>query len=78
MNQNMCGCSIISIGPGFSPWMNSAPMKIAVTASPGMPRVSIGMKAPPTAALLALSGATRPSLAPLPNGTSGFFVVRLA
>lgn len=26
MNQNICGCSIISIGPGFRPWMNSAPM----------------------------------------------------
>ena len=64
MNQNISGRSIISIGPGFKPWMNSAPMMIAVTASPGTPRVSMGMKAPPTAALFAVSGPTKPSLAP--------------
>ena len=61
MNQNRWGVSIISIGPGFRPWMYSAPMITAVTASPGMPSVIIGMYAPPTAALLADSGATRPS-----------------
>jgi len=56
----------------------SAPMIIAVTASPGIPRVSIGINAPPIAALFAVSGAIIPSLAPLPKGTSGFLVVRFA
>ena len=42
VNQNRCGVSIISIGPGFRPWMLMAPMITAVTASPGMPRVIIG------------------------------------
>ena len=36
-------------------------MITAVTASPGMPSVSIGMYSPGTAALLAVSGATMPS-----------------
>ena len=78
MNQNMSGLSIISIGPGFRPWMNRAPIMMAVTASPGMPRVIIGMNAPPTAELFAVSGATSPSIAPSPNSRSGFFVTRLA
>ena len=42
-NQKRCGVSISIIGPGFRPWMYSAPMITAVTASPGMPSVSIGM-----------------------------------
>ncbi|MNZ67582.1 hypothetical protein D3C78_858360 [compost metagenome] len=42
VNQKMCGLSTISIGPGLRPWITSAPMITAVTASPGMPRVSIG------------------------------------
>ena len=53
-------------------------MITAVTASPGMPSVSIGMYAPPTAALFADSGATMPSYAPSPKGRDGFLVVRFA
>lgn len=34
-------------GPGYRPQIMSAPRIIAVTASPGIPSVSIGIKAPP-------------------------------
>ncbi len=43
MNQNKSGVSVISSGPGRRPWMNMAPMITAVTASPGMPSVIMGM-----------------------------------
>ena len=73
-----CGVSIISMGPGLSPWIYKAPMITAVTASPGIPSVSIGMYAPPMAALFAVSGAMTPSYAPSPNGRDGFFTLRRA
>ncbi len=60
-NQKRCGVSIISIGPGLRPWMYRAPMMTAVTASPGIPRVIIGMLSPPMQALFAVSGAMTPS-----------------
>ena len=42
------------------------PNKMAVVGDPGMPRVSIGSIDPVLAALLAASGATTPSILPLP------------
>ena len=51
---------------------------MAVTASPGTARVSIGMSAPPMQALFEDSLAIIPSTAPSPNGTSGFFTIRFA
>ena len=43
------------------------PSRMAVVGEPGMPRVSIGSMEPVEAALLADSGATTPSTAPLPK-----------
>jgi hypothetical protein len=40
---------------------------IAMVALPGMPSDKVGMKAVWTAALLAVSGAAMPSIAPLPK-----------
>ena len=40
---------------------------IAITASPGMPRLRVGTKAACAAALLEASGEAMPSMAPLPN-----------
>ena len=42
-------------------------MRIAVTGSPGIPSVIIGISAPPVTALFADSGAAMPSTAPSPN-----------
>ena len=50
---------------------------IAVTESPGMPSTRAGIHAPPTAALLALVGATTPSSQPWPN-FSGCRLIRWA
>ena len=59
------------------PWMMNAPMSTAVTSSPGMPRVSMGIMAEPVVALLPASGAAMPSMAPCPN-FSGCLEVRRA
>ncbi len=74
-NQNISGFSDIIRGPGLKPCINNAPRITAVTLSPGIPSVSIGMNAPPTAALFAASGAITPSTAPSPNGRCGFLTV---
>ena len=44
-------------GPGWMPWMVSAPIISAITALPGMPSVSIGMNEVWAPALLADFGA---------------------
>src|SRR5690625_2929254 len=44
-----------------------APSIIAITESPGMPSVRVGIKAVIAAELLAASGPETPSIAPLPN-----------
>ena len=41
----------------------------AVTDSPGMPNVSVGIRDPPVTALLAASEAATPSIEPLPNSS---------
>lgn len=38
-------------GPASRPWINSAPIRTAVTGSPGMPSVNSGTSAPPVTAL---------------------------
>lgn len=63
----IAACSTKSFGPGISPWMVSAPKIMAEVAEPGIPNASNGTNEPPTAALLALSGAIIPSSWPLPN-----------
>ena len=65
--QKTSGCCVISIGPGCTSWMTSAPSRSAVTALLGMPSDSIGIIAPATAELFADSGPATPSIAPLPN-----------
>ena len=49
------------------PWTMRAPSMMAVAPSPGIPRVSMGIMAPPDTALLPASGAQMPSGAPSPN-----------
>ncbi len=65
--QKISGFLSISAGPGVTPRAISAPNKIAVVPEPGMPKVSMGTKEPVEAALLAVSGADRPLIEPLPN-----------
>ena len=48
-------------GPGWMPWMVSAPIITAVTASPGMPKAMIIISEPATLALLEDSEAMMPS-----------------
>ena len=67
MPQTRSGCFCITCGPGTMPWMVIAPTISAITAFGGMPSVSSGMKEVCAAALLALSGAATPSIAPRPN-----------
>ena len=67
MPQNSAGCSTITDGPGWMPWMIIAPIISAITGLEGMPRVSIGMNDACAPALLADSGAATPSIAPLPK-----------
>jgi len=54
------------------PWIVNAPSISAMVPLPGMPSVSVGMKAHCAAALLADSGPATASMAPLPK-RSGFF-----
>ena len=49
------------------PWSIRPPRMMAVTVSPGIPRVSSGISAPPMEALLDVSEATIPSMQPVPN-----------
>ena len=49
------------------PWIISAPSSSAITASPGMPRLMVGMKSPWTEECVAVSGAATPSIAPRPK-----------
>ena len=67
--------SLVSISiPGRSPWIIIAPRRIDMAKSPGMPKVSVGISAPPRWALLALSGAITPRMSPRPNSFRPFVV----
>ncbi|CUI64645.1 Uncharacterised protein [Achromobacter xylosoxidans] len=65
--QNRSACSVTICGPGWMPWMIRAPSISAMTESPGMPRLMVGMKLVCAAELLAASGPAMPSIAPLPK-----------
>ena len=65
--QNSAGCSVMTDGPGWMPWMIMAPIISAMTGLDGMPSVSIGMNDVCAPALLADSGPATPSMAPWPN-----------
>ena len=49
-------------GPGTMPWSIKPPRIIAVTVSPGIPKVRSGINAPPIDALLDVSEATIPPI----------------
>ena len=51
--QNSAGCSVMTDGPGWMPWMIIAPIISAMTGFDGMPSVSIGMNEVWAPALLA-------------------------
>ncbi len=74
--QNRSGCASTMRGPGWMPWMMSAPTISAITAFAGMPRVSSGMKEVCAAALFAASGPATPSMAPVPNRARPFDIFR--
>ena len=65
--QNSSGRVVITSGPGWMPWMVSAPSISAITLDAGRPSVSIGMNLHCASALLADSGPATPSIAPLPK-----------
>jgi hypothetical protein len=75
--QTKSGLSTKSIGPGCRPQIMSPPSITAAVGEPGMPKVIIGSMAATPAAWAAVSGATMPSISPLPN-RSGRFEKRLA
>ena len=55
----------------------NAPKRIAVVPEPGIPRVKSGTKDPVHAALLAVSGAAKPFIDPLPNSFCSCFEAML-
>ena len=67
MENVMCNWVVSISGPGFSPWIKSAPNRIAVPRLPGMPNATVGTSDPPLVALLADSGAMTPRMSPWPN-----------
>ena len=73
--QNRSGCLVITCGPGWMPWIMSAPIISAISGLVGRPSVSIGTKLVCAPALLAASGAATPSMAPLPkrDGSAAIF-----
>ena len=75
--QNRSGRWVMNSGPGWMPWITSAPSSSAVTGLPGMPSDSTGMMLPATAALFADSGPATPSTAPLPK-RSGWADIRFS
>ena len=60
-------CSMKSIGPGCRPQISSPPSSTAAVGEPGTPSASIGSSAAVPAACAAVSGATTPSISPVPN-----------
>ena len=71
------GLSLKSMGPGWRPQMINPPSMTAAVGDPGMPSVIIGSMAATPAAWAAVSGATMPSIVPLPK-PSGCLENRLA
>ncbi|EJW93306.1 hypothetical protein EVA_18586 [gut metagenome] len=58
--------------PGFNPLIINADNIIATVPSPGIPRVSKGIRVAPVTALLAASAAAIPSTEPCPNSSGCF------
>ena len=76
-DQKICGSSIIRRGPGLTLSAINAPNRIAVVPDPGIPSVRSGTNEPVHAALLAVSGAARPLIDPLPNSSCSSLVAML-
>ena len=74
--QKMSACSVMSCGPGWMPWMISAPRISAITASPGMPSLMVGMKSTCVFECDAASGAATPSIAPWPKRSGVLEILR--
>ena len=75
--QTKSFCSTNSSGPGCRPQISRPPSSTAAVGEPGTPSESIGSSAAVPAACAAVSGATTPSISPVPN-LSPFFEMRLA
>src|SRR5207248_8024904 len=60
-------CSTNSSGPGLRPHTINPPSRIAAVPAPGIPSASTGTSAPGPEAGAAVSGATTPSVRPLPK-----------
>ena len=54
-------------GPGTSPWMKKAPMRMAVLTLAGTPNATVVTRLPPSDELLAAPGPSTPSTAPFPK-----------
>ena len=65
--QTKSFCSTNSSGPGCRPQISRPPSSTAAVGEPGTPSDSIGSSAEVPAACAAVSGATTPSISPLPN-----------
>ena len=57
------------VRPGFRPLIIRAESMMATVPSPGMPKVSRGIRVAPVTALLAASAAAMPSTEPCPNSS---------
>src|SRR5262249_13451448 len=66
--QNRSGRCVITCGPGWMPWMVSAPSISAITPEAGSPSVSMGMNLHCAAAVVGDSGACTPCDRPLAEG----------
>ena len=54
-------------GPGTSPWMTKAPMRMAVLTLAGTPNATVVTRLPPSVELFAAPGPRTPSMAPFPK-----------
>src|SRR5262245_59665807 len=75
--QTKSFCSVNSSGPGCRPQINNPPSSTAAVGEPGTPSEIIGSNADVPAACAAVSGATTPSIWPVPN-LWPFLEIRLA
>ena len=65
--QTKSFCSVNSSGPGCRPQISRPPSSTAAVGEPGTPSEIIGSSAEVPAACAAVSGATTPSICPVPN-----------
>ena len=61
---------------GLMPWISSAPRISAMTASPGMPRLMVGMKSTCVLECEDASGEATPAIMPVPNFSGVLEILR--